>query len=59
MTPLAIQSNVMSRKMDTMVSKEDLKDLRAEITKETKVSTAEAIDPLKSNFFDIKNRVTQ
>ncbi|CAE8598841.1 unnamed protein product [Polarella glacialis] len=47
----------ISTKLDKMALKSDIDDLRADITKQTKLSIAEAIDPLKDEMADLKDRV--
>ena len=40
-----------------MASKKDLHNLETSISKDTKIQIAEAVDPLKSDIYDLRQRV--
>ena len=44
----------LDKMMSNMVIKQDLNELRNDITKETKVTISEAVDPIKSEMADVK-----
>ena len=55
---LSIKSDSVEKKLDGMASKKDLENLETSISKNTKIQIAEAVDPLKSDLYDLRQRVT-
>ena len=51
---------LLSKKMDQMSvdQKAEIEELKSHISSETKVKIAEAVDPLKSEMHDVKQRIT-
>ena len=49
--------NRLDNMMSQMAMKDDMKILKSEITKETKIMISEAIDPVKSEIVDVKHTI--
>ena len=51
--------NVLLEQGRKMPTKQDLKELQAEVLRDTKIEIAKAVDPLKREVYDLKDRVVQ
>ena len=49
----------MSEKLDKKVDKTDIDALTVELKQHCKISVAEAVDPLKEEIADMKNRLKE
>ena len=57
--PILEAIEALSAKMNKMALKSDLEQMESNMKAATKISIAEAIDPVKSKVYDIKGRVTE
>ena len=58
LTAISKQLSELSLKFDKVAMKTDLDEMGSKLASDTKVLVAEAVDPIKSEVYDLKQRVT-